>query len=81
MENILHYVPDPENLLALEPEELAGYILEYLNGLSYQERIRWLNCNSFASQFYHPQDCPPKYQRLTSERQEEIIEALMEAWF
>ena len=24
-------IPDPEALLALEPEELAGVILEYLN--------------------------------------------------
>jgi uncharacterized protein (TIGR02391 family) len=81
MENLLHYVPDPENLLALEPEELAGYILEYLNALSYQERTRWLNRNSFASPFYILRDCPPNYQSLTSEKREEIIEALMEAWF
>ena len=23
-------LPDPQNLLSLEPEELAGYVLEYL---------------------------------------------------
>ena len=30
---ILHFLPAPENVLALEPEELAGYVIAYLNGL------------------------------------------------
>jgi uncharacterized protein (TIGR02391 family) len=81
MQNILHHVPDPENLLAIEPEELAGYILEYLNALPERERAQRLNRNSFGSPFYNTQDCPPTYQYLTPERQEKVIEALMEAWF
>ena len=31
--SIYEIVPDPEALLALEPEELAGVVLEYLNSI------------------------------------------------
>jgi len=34
VEPISKLITDPENLLALEPEELAGLILEYLNSIS-----------------------------------------------
>jgi len=32
-QSIYDIVPDPEILLSLEPEEVAGVIREYLNGL------------------------------------------------
>ena len=38
MQSINALIPDPEVLLALEPEELAGHVLEYLNSLSYADR-------------------------------------------
>jgi len=64
-------LPEPEILLALEPEELAGYLLEYLNSLSDRERDQ-LNRDNF-SQSHTVQEYPPNYQRR-------ISEALMEAW-
>lgn len=30
-------IPDPNDLLNLEPEELAGYLTEYLNSLPLKE--------------------------------------------
>lgn len=78
--NILDHVPDPENLIQLEPPELAGYILEYLKTLPDGERIQQLNLNRFSSPFYNKQHCPPQYQNLPPEQEERIIEVLMEAW-
>ena len=78
--NLLHHNPDPINLLALGPEDLAGYIIQYLNELSAREREQQLNLKHFSSVFYNIQHCPPGYQNLSSEQREEIIKALMEAW-
>ena len=36
--SIFSHIPDPEYLLALEPEELAAYFMEYLNALPVNER-------------------------------------------
>jgi hypothetical protein len=38
--SIAKLLPDPEQLLALEPEELAGLLLQYLNALPPGERTR-----------------------------------------
>lgn len=84
METILHSLPSPENVLELEPEELAGYVIAYLNSLPDNEQTRQsqLNRNNFGgSLFYYEQDCPPKYRSLTQSERKKITEALMEAWF
>jgi len=64
-------VPDPEALLALEPEELAGVLLEYLNSLSDGERGQ-LNRYNFS--LAHTFEGYPHtyYERLSR--------AFMEAW-
>ncbi len=63
-------VPDHEPLLELEPEELAGFILECLNTLP--ERHRDLNSHNFCLQIDNS-----KYPRQSHK---DIKEALMEAW-
>jgi uncharacterized protein (TIGR02391 family) len=40
-------VPDPEVLLALEPEEVAGVVLEFLNSLA-REHVGYLNQHAFS---------------------------------
>lgn len=69
--SIFSLLQDPETLLALEPEELAGVVLEYLNSLSDIERGE-LNRHNFSLP-HTVRDYPPQYQ-------ERISQALMEAW-
>ena len=64
-------LPDPELLLSLEPEELAGVVLEYLNSLEPSER-GLLNQNNFGSG-YVVQGYPQPFH-------DGIRKALMEAW-
>jgi uncharacterized protein (TIGR02391 family) len=63
-------LPDPDALLALEPEELAGYVLEYLNALPPDSSE--LNRHNFH--------LPHTVQGYPQGRQKEILGALMEAW-
>jgi uncharacterized protein (TIGR02391 family) len=63
-------VPDPEVLLALEPEDVAGVVLEYLNGLP--ERSGQFNRHNFGLP-HTVQKYPPQYQQR-------ISRALMEGW-
>lgn len=72
MISVYSLLPDPEVLLALSPEELAGYVLEHLNSLSDRERGQ-LNRYNFSLQHGRAGDHPYP-------RQEEISKALMEAW-
>lgn len=69
----MHYMhellPDAEALLALEPEELAGYLLELLNSLPENEQ-KQLNRYNFSL------DCHHGYQA----DEKSIRGALMEAW-
>lgn len=65
-------IPDPETLLALEPEELAGVILEILNSLHSSEQRGLLNPHVFSAEF-GIQGYPANYR-------ERITTALMEAW-
>lgn len=71
MTSIYSLLPDHENLLELEPEELAGVLLEYLNSLPEKERES-LNRYNF-SLGHTVQDYPRQHQ-------DEISRAFMEAW-
>lgn len=64
-------IPDPDSLLALQPEELAGYVLEYLNALPQDKRdlISRHNFSLDGTVDEYPQD-----------RWKECQHALMEAW-
>jgi len=64
-------VPDAEALLALEPEELAGVVLQYLNSLPSSNRGQLNRCNF---------SLPHTVQEYPSEYRERISRALMEAW-
>ncbi len=64
-------VPDPEAMLALEPEELAGVLMEHLNSLPASEQ-RSLNRYNFSLR-HTVRDYP-------EDAQDELSLALMEAW-
>jgi uncharacterized protein (TIGR02391 family) len=67
---IAELVPDPDALLALEPEELAGVVLQYLAALPANDG----NLNRYNFSLPHTlQGYPPAYHGR-------IGEALMEAW-
>ena len=64
-------VPDADDLLKLDPEELAGVLLVHLNQ---QDAI---NRHNFFNSLRHT---PPLVKPEYGEKQSEIIRALMEAW-
>jgi uncharacterized protein (TIGR02391 family) len=70
-ESIFSIFPDPEPWLTLEPEELAGFVLEYLNSLPEKER-EMLNPHNFA--------IPQTWKDPFRDKEKEIGRALMEAW-
>ena len=63
--------PDSDALLSLEPEELAGIVLEFLNSLSRDVADQLLNRHNFSQQ---------TVDGYPGEKKTEISEALMEAW-
>lgn len=65
------FLPEPDVLLSLEPEELAGYLLEYFNSLSEVEQQR-LNRYNFSLS-HVVADYPQHLQN-------DISKGLMEAW-
>lgn len=65
-------IPDAESLLALEPEELAGVVLEHLNSIHPTEARSLLNINNICVEF-GVKGYPHEYY-------ERISQALMEAW-
>jgi uncharacterized protein (TIGR02391 family) len=67
---IFDILPDPEALLALEPEELAGVVLEFLNSLNDGSTL--LNSHNFS--------LPSTVQEYPAKDREAILKALMEAW-
>lgn len=71
MQSIYSLMPDHEVLLALEPEELAGIVLEYLNSLSPRDSGQ-LNRYNFS--------LPHTVEGYPHEYRDEISQALMEAW-
>lgn len=68
--SIYDIVPDPEVLLALEPEEVAGVVLEYLNGLP--ENSGQLNRYNFS--------LPHTVGQYPHHLQERLSRVLMEGW-
>lgn len=64
-------VSDAEALLALEPEEFAGVLLEYLNALPERERE---NLNRYNYSLSHT------VQEYPQQHQDALGRALMEAW-
>ncbi len=64
-------IPDPNALLALEPEEIGGVILEYFNSLPVTEQGS-LNRHNFSS--------PHTVRNYQIEYQNGISKALMEGW-
>ena len=69
--SIFSIFPDPEPWLTLEPEELAGFILEYLNSLPEKDR-EMLNPHNFSL----PQPMGESFRA----NEKKITQALMEAW-
>lgn len=69
--NLPKLLPDPEALLALEPEELAGVVLQYLNGLPDSDRHQ-LNRYNFS--------LPHTVEGYPQQYRDRISSALMEAW-
>lgn len=64
-------VPDPKILLALEPEEVAGVVLEYLNSLTEDDR-GYLNRYNFS--------LPHTVNGYPEEYRAQASKALMEGW-
>jgi len=64
-------LPDPEIVLALEPEELAGYLVEFLNALPPSEQAR-LNRYNFGLD-HTVQEYPQPSRNA-------VLKAWMEAW-
>lgn len=71
MSSIYELIPDHELLLSLEPEELAGVVLEYLHSLPDKSRNRDYLFNSVSA-------AAPKGYPL--KEQEDIKRVLAEAW-
>ncbi len=82
MPTLLDVLPDPDTVLELEPEELAGFVMQFLHSLSPQDRSSQLMRNNFGgSIFYVAHHAPPVYQGLSDDKREQIKQAAMEAWF
>lgn len=69
---IFELVPDPDDLLALEPEELAGVVLEYLNSLTSGERDSKLSSQNLGQK--------STVNGYPEARKEDLLKAIMEAW-
>ncbi|RKU32661.1 TIGR02391 family protein [Candidatus Poribacteria bacterium] len=70
MSSIYELIPDHELLISLEPEELAGVVLEYLHSLPKSD-----------SQFsFHNFSLPHTVAEYPGEYQQNITRALREAW-
>jgi len=65
-------IPDADALLALEPEELAGFVMEHLNSIEDKKTLYELSRYNF-SMVNTVKGYPP-------ERYDELRNALMEAW-
>lgn len=82
MATLFDFFPDPQVLLNLEPEELAGFVIEFLHSLSPNDRSQQLMRNNFAGAlFFYGNQNPPEYKVLQPQEREKITEVVMEAWF
>jgi uncharacterized protein (TIGR02391 family) len=77
MIKLLLYMPDPQALLTLEPEDLAGYMMVYFNSLAPSERI---NRFALGQPFHSSRERPTAYQGLSEADQQRIRRALIESW-
>jgi uncharacterized protein (TIGR02391 family) len=71
MPTIYEMIPDPDALLALEPEELAGVLLQHL-ATEHPSHPQSLSRHNFG--------LPHTVREYPSSKQEDISRALMEAW-
>jgi uncharacterized protein (TIGR02391 family) len=80
--SIFSHIPDPETLLALEPEELAGYFIVYINSLPDNERQSINPQNVVNNVLNLPGTWPSPYQDRDKIQAyaPKIGKALMEAW-
>ena len=70
-ERLYDFFPDSEALLSLEPEELAGIILEFLNSFGPAYDGQLLNRHNFS--------LPNTVDGYPREKWQEILRALMES--
>ena len=63
-------IPDPDDMLNLEPEELAGYLIQQLNS-AYPDQM---------SNFHKGNYCTPAMVSDYESKQNECLHAIMEAW-
>jgi uncharacterized protein (TIGR02391 family) len=80
--SVLELLPDPDILLEMEPQDIAGYILAYFNmPRENPSPKQYLSCFRFGNTlFSDARDIPPLYHGLQRQQQEAILEALMDAW-
>ena len=71
MVEITELIPDPDDFLALQPEELAVFLLEHLLSLP-EDKLRSLTRYEYS--LSHPVEAYPRH------RHKEYQQALMEAW-
>jgi uncharacterized protein (TIGR02391 family) len=69
MERLSDLIPDPDALLGLEPEELAGYLIEFLNGLPSDRQLNRYNLT-----------LPSNFEGYPQHLRDAIAQAVMEAW-
>jgi uncharacterized protein (TIGR02391 family) len=81
MPTLLDVLPPPDVVLSLEPEELGGFVIEYLNSLSPQDlRQQLMRPNFGSSIFYRGYSAPEAYRNLDAETKGKIVQAALEAW-
>lgn len=74
-------VPNPDDLLALEAEELGGLLIEHLNALYPREPSRHTNSDQpNRYNFFIGLRNEPPYPQASSQVQHKVALALMEAW-
>src|SRR5687767_7531260 len=73
---IVEMVPDVQSLLSLEPEELAGVLMTYLNGLPPRAEHQYLHRPSLL--IPNSKDCA--FSDYPPESQNAISSAFSEAW-
>src|SRR5882672_10158906 len=71
MPTLYSLIPDPAVVLGLEPEELAGYLIEYLNSLPPFEQA---NLNRYNFSLDHT------FQEYPQPSRNDMAKAWMEAW-